>query len=72
MKLGYYRDRDCFPGQEKVFHKFLWFPKCLPVGSFRGNLEWRWMCPAYIRCRYEWNRRGFRDSDGWTELYFVE
>lgn len=62
---------NAFPGEERVFKKFLFFPRFLPVGRI-GPVEWRWFQFAYIRCVYDWNAGNMLGENGWFELYFVE
>lgn len=61
-----------FPGEQRTFRKFLWFPKKMPVYSTNGPEEWRWLDFEYIRCTYQWNAGGLLKEDGWVEEYFVD
>lgn len=63
---------DAYPGEERVIRKFLFLPRCLPVGREGVNRQWRWLCFSYIRCVYHWNAGWSLGEDDWVELYFVE
>ena len=70
--MRFTRETGVYPGEERVFRKFLLWPRLLPVGRRTGEAEFRWLCVAYIRCEYEWNSGGLLGGDGWVEKYFVE
>lgn len=59
-------------GEHRVFKKFLFQPRYLPVGSEKGKEEWRWLSYEYIRCVYDPVIVGMFPSDPWLELFFVE